>query len=465
MMFRISVAAFSLVCATVAQAQSSSYLGRWRIVRVIEPATTAPAPSAWLRTGIVIRVNAILAEGGLACALPEFEEAPVEQEDAFGAALSKGALKQGAARVLKQYGFGDSSLPALRVNCDKARRDFYFAPGEELLTALDGKILVLRKDASEAAGEEQGAADNAFLPVRNASFDCAKAASALERVICDWPEALGADGDMGAQFKRLQSELSKPQAEALLRSQRAFNDYVRKACKLGGALPKAADAIRTASSCVAGATRERADFLKVAFVATSGALRIEPLLVTQTKLGAASWMTHDMQPVLSVAAPQIVSAFQQEVRRALRLSQPLIGARKDLDGSVVRTCEVEFLSDAFASLRCSERVQAGTSVPDVNVTVNFDMKSGKPVALDAIFNRGGEWAKAIGAALEKDLNNPDAFARQRDDILAGKRSQWSFGERGVRVTWQGDGGGPGEDVEIPLDVLRPFVQPNSPWKP
>ncbi|MBV8406429.1 MAG: DUF4163 domain-containing protein [Alphaproteobacteria bacterium] len=63
------------------------------------------------------------------------------------------------------------------------------------------------------------AAGPALAQGSGASFDCAKASTAIERTICKEPELAKADRDMAAAFTSLEAKLSGPAKEALLKDQ------------------------------------------------------------------------------------------------------------------------------------------------------------------------------------------------------------------------------------------------------
>jgi uncharacterized protein YecT (DUF1311 family) len=445
-----------------AHAQTEAFAGTWRIVKM-ERASWLPAskpPAHLLRSGVIIGDGKIIALPALACEKAEFTEEQLSQSDAFGYAGKKPIPR----RYIKPFGHSEGGVITLRANCGERKFDYHQGTFNEIYLLHENHVLMLRKESASAENKKVNTEQ------RNASFDCTRAKTRIERMICEWPDALIADGDMGEVFRRLQKELAKPAAEALLRSQRAFNAYVEKICEVGNILNQHGHNLESTANCVAGHTRTRADFLAALNVETAGALRIEPMITTQTRIRGrendiSGWITNDAIPVLSGAAKPIADAFAAEVRRIFRAEKPLIRDRNDLNGAVTRTYRVGFINENFVSLSSLEHVDAGTSVPPYEVGLNFDLKSGRIVKLPDIFDMSDGWRNTVVEALSKGLNEPARFDEFRDRILRGEEAVWRFGKDNVEVSWHTGGIGPPEQTEIDAAILAPFVKSGSPWRP
>lgn len=460
---RPALAIAAMFAASTAFAQSENFAGAWRIVRM-ERASWLPEakpPGELLRTGIVIGEGEIIAPPALACRKGVFKEEQLSQSAAFG---REGKLSA-PQRYLQPFGHVEGGVMTLHASCGDKTFDYHRGTFGELYLLHQNHVLMLRKEGAGGEGKSAG------IEARNASFDCAKAKSRFERLICEWPDALMADGDMGMEFRRLQKELSKAKADSLLSSQRAFNAYVGKICEVGNVLHYSGHNLETTAKCVAAATRARADFLAALAVASAGPLRIEPSITTQTRITGrendmSGWRTDDAIPVLIGAAKPVADGFAAQVRRAFRTDKRLIGDRLDLNGAVTRTYRIATLSESFVSLSAVEHVDAGTSVPDHEVAINLDLKTGKPVTLRDVFDMSEGWASAVSEALKKDLNQPERFEEFRKDILTGGDDiLWIFGADKITVSWRVEGMGPAESVDISARLVAPFVKDTSPWRP
>lgn len=305
-----------------------------------------------------------------------------------------------------------------------------------------------------------------------ASFDCTKARTTREHTACASPETRKADAEMARAFSRLLRALSPPRAEALVKSQRAFNTYVDQSCRLGGAGPKASSSRDAAGTCLAEKLTERAEFLGSLEVARADPLVIEPLVSTEFRVArtnddsaAADWVTHDAIPLLSGAREDVAALFSAEVKRLFKPGTPLIAGRTSLIGSVTRGYSVSWLDERLASLQAVERVEAGTRVSPVEFGINLDMRAARPLQLDTVFERNTAWRDAVTQALKQELNHPGEFDTHIAAVLAaGPDTLWAFAPDKVTVSWK-TMNDPGESVDVPAGVLTPFLRQDSPWRP
>lgn len=305
-----------------------------------------------------------------------------------------------------------------------------------------------------------------------ASFNCAKAQTTRELTVCATLDTRKADAEMARAYSDLLRALSPPRAEALVKAQRTFNAYVDQSCRLGGVGPKPLSARDAAQTCLTEKLTERAEFLGGLAVARAGSLVIEPLVTTAFRVSrarddgqVADWVTHDAIPQLSGVRDDVATLFASEVKRLFRTDTPLIAGRTTLVGSVTRSYTVSLLDERLASLQATERVEAGTRVSPVEFGINIDLRAGKRLQLDAVFERSIAWREAVTQALRQDLNHPGEFDTHIATILdAGRDVLWAFARDKVTVSWK-TMNDPGESVDVPAGVLVPFLKPDSPWRP
>jgi hypothetical protein len=269
-------------------------------------------------------------------------------------------------------------------------------------------------------------------------------------------------------YRRLQSSLSGDQLGHLRRSQRAFDEAARGICRVGRSPGQ------TSVDCLREKAALRRALLDRLTVVSAGRLKIEPRLMTASRIHAADddedrapgWIAMDAVPVLTGAPASTAAAFAAEMRRRLELNAPLIRGRDDMVGSLTRTFAVATLTPRFVSLLVTESVETGTRVPDRDIAINFDIALGRPVRLDDIFDLSDAFRGAVLSAIEPELQFPQAFPALRDDILAGNGDvRWIFAPDKATVAWSAIFSGPPESIDLPSSLLRPFLRKDSPWRP
>ncbi len=305
--------------------------------------------------------------------------------------------------------------------------------------------------------------------LERASFDCTKARSVEERMRCANDDTRRADAENAKAFGAARAGMSPEQAQALLASQRDFNAYLPKICKLDGSMPKSGDAHAEAVSCLTNRLIPRTDFLNTLKTFAAGPLRLEARATTAHRIfkgeHPGGWITDDAIPVLVGASTDVSKAFVAEIREIYNDGKPLIGGRLTLHGAVIRNYQVSSFDEGFVSILVTERVETGVNVPPRENALNFDLRRGRAVGPDDIFVTSDAWRKVMTEALKKELNDPASFPRYIDHVLDnGMGVNWIFYPDKIEVSWAG-AQPPGENVAVPSAVVKPFLKPDSPWKP
>ena len=305
-----------------------------------------------------------------------------------------------------------------------------------------------------------------------ASFDCRKASTPRERLTCASDAARKADLEMGKAYATMLNIYTGPQRKDLQVAQRQFNSFLDGICAVARA--RKPEQRAEASTCLAERMEERARLLLGLGNAEIGkTMRLETRLRTEFRLHPPEqpedtpqgWITNDAVPVLVGAPEPVAQAFNAWLKQAIDPDKPLIGGRRSMIGQVTRSVFVTHASLRLLSLQINEHVETGTMVPDRDVGINFDLVTGKPVPLDAIFERSDEWRRVMAAALARDINRPDELPEHLDRILAGGKDViWAFGPDKVNVSWRVMNP-PAESADIAAGEIARFIKPDSPWKP
>ncbi len=469
------VLAAAMAPMAAAEAQTSVFEGRWRIVAA-EPAawsSTRATPAPLLRAGMIFKDGSAVLPKSAFCDRPQREEAWIPSRWLLGGEMSGKVLRSFYGR----HGITEgANLNGMTLTCGDQETKLVLAEEGRALLAHEGWVYTLRRgrNGSDAAGDE-ATTDDTFVKVANAGFDCARATTTVERLTCGHPDAMAADAAMARAYGALRSTLSPAAEEALKRSQAAFNEDRALACGAKGDMPKDASRRSEIESCLADVTDARASYLSGLAPVVAGALLIEPQLSTVTKRRmpgriqswrASGWIAQDARPVLFGASPAVTRSFDRILQSEAYVGRPLVTAAEDLEGGRERSYVVHLLTERFASLRFMTRTDAGTSTAPAIVAVNIDMRSGRSVPIDGMLDvRRGGFTEAFAKAVEGQVQDEAYFKANLVGIASGEDGAWSFTEDKAIVSWQRGGAAPPEEVEIPAAVLAPFLKADSPWQP
>ncbi len=458
-----------------AQAQTSVFDGHWRIVAA-EPAawsTQRQTPAPLLRSGMIFRDGTAVLPPRAFCEKPQRTESWIPSRWLLGGEMSGRTLNA----FYRRHGITEgANLNGMVLACGDQETKLVLAEEGRALLAHAGWVYTLRRRQGVLETPDGKPADDAaFLERATAGFDCGRAASTVERLTCGYPDALEADAAMAKAYEALRVSLGSTAAEALKRSQTAFNEDRALSCGAQGGMPKDMGLRGDMERCLAGVTASRAAYLGSLAPATAGPLRIEPHLSTTTRRTmpdrneswrASGWIAQDARPVLTGASPAVTRAFDRILAEKAGYGRPLIATDQDFEGGRERSYVVHALDERFASLLVTTRSETGTSTLPAIVAMNVDLRTGRSVRLDAILDvsRAG-FADALVKAIGDEAQDSAYLAANRDAIASGEDSIWAFANDKAIISWRLGGGAPPEEVEIPAAVLAPFLKADSPWQP
>lgn len=442
----------------------ADFAGRWRVVSV-EPAPWRNVRGGRLDYrgfGMVVGAGGISGPGGLSCGRARYETLSVPARGLF-----EGGLPAARARALaERLGLDPEAAPTFRVACENGSFDYHRTRDGTLKIVIDEMVHTLARPPQYEID------DHDFVSQPKASFQCARARTTPQRVICSNEATMHADWRLGEEYARLIGELSRAGRESLTAVQRTYLRQLHEVCEVAGEMPRG-EALQDAAQCLADSLLGRARFFTdVGAVGTYNRLSTEPRFTTRVRaVPGADGEQHfedDATPFAVEGPAPAREAFNAHVRSVLRPGQPL-HATPATPGTVERKYTPSLNSNGLVSFTVTQTFTGGTAVDPRIRSINWNDAASRPLHLDDLFVAGSDWRAAFRAAAERLWSDPAAraaFLAELDDP-----TRWSFERERVRIWSAHDR--PGEintdcafcGVEIPAAALRPFLRPDSPWRP
>jgi uncharacterized protein len=297
-------------------------------------------------------------------------------------------------------------------------------------------------------------------------FDCTKAGTAVDRLICSHEPLAGQDRALADRYEQLRQGIS-PEGFAVLRKDQRTWLTSRNDCM---AKDQNHDA---AVACLSESYTSRIDELRKEF-RSAGGLSIEKRDV-ERHLARLRVDESDIYPWL-VAKPQArADAFNGYVAQRLQLAKGQFAAsgikldpRPPDDTTFSRYYEINGFDDRLISIEFFQFHESyfGHGWRS-EFAINWDLGRGRPLRLVDLFRSDKDWKQvtydfAMKSLREGDMHEPEQFfdAAQVDDDEA-----WLFDDDGATLLL-GHGErsmvGASAVVSIPYDVLQPFLRPDAP---
>jgi uncharacterized protein YecT (DUF1311 family) len=306
-----------------------------------------------------------------------------------------------------------------------------------------------------------------------ASFDCAKAVTAREQLICGDPKLAAADEALAASYRAALRPLSPAAQRALRAGQQSWLHFVDTICRTGGRqIPPAANRFDTPTSCIEGRYAVRQRQLDHATTVSDGLVigRFEDFAATPSD---------DSNRFLArnVAYPQIDrprSKAQQRWNAAMRNAAARLAEKPNPENpntDVWVDYRLVTVTPALISLLWSVSWYGhGAAHPNNNeLPVNWLMAPSRRVAADDLFDPAKPWREGLAelcfAALisaKEATDNPyfvKSAAALRD--IADRADRWIIERDGLGIQFQPYEIGPyvmgAPRCVVTWDKLRPFV--------
>jgi uncharacterized protein len=300
------------------------------------------------------------------------------------------------------------------------------------------------------------------------SFDCAKAHSPLEKIICTDPKLAAADRKMADAYRAALSRVSPPGQQSLRDGQRQWLAMIDTYCT-----PQKADEAR---SCLENEYDERNTRLAKAVQRTGGftirgvdVYRLTEVTDPQdTNGGHSGFQTTDLAyPQIDAPKTEAERAFNGLMQKDAKTQE----SRGDGDTSTDRYLD---FSDVAATPRMisvtvtDSFYEHGMPHPQSSShVVHWLLPEGRPLKASDVFKAGTPWQEVLRARCFAGVKQYGFIKTAKDLVGVVEDPQdWSFGPKGLTVNFDpyqvasyADGA---PEVSIPWSDLRAYLAPHAP---
>jgi uncharacterized protein len=450
----------------------SGLAGVWRMVRA-QPAPWAKArkldraDAPLLEYAVDFRDNEVKGPSPLGCAKARYSSGVTYGDGLFGGRLANDRDGAMAAAVHLSRG----SPTTFRVLCGTASRDYYIDDDADMVMAEGDVVYTLERPT----GMEPQQYKAGFS---GPSFDCARAKTAGEQLICTDAQLSKSDTKMAAAYQHLQKEMTAGSFATVQTAQRAWLAYVRKTCGDTAQMPDDLGDRNKLQECLSDNYSDRAERLGDLEVAKSGVLVLEPRMRFSSRALPAT-EDSDFYPWMD-GGPQ-AAPFNAWIAKALVLGKrrmddkDLFPFGHDVDDMKLyarRTYGVMRFDKHVVSLQVSTFDYGGGAHEAIGETeLNWDLAKARPFVPDDVFVRSRNWVKFATDYSLKDLHSQFADRQtegpERAAVEAVVRgANWLFAKDHATVhftvyTVTSFAGGE-YDVDIPYTDLKPYLRSDAP---
>jgi uncharacterized protein len=446
----------------------SGFAGVWRFIEAkpapwAKPHTLSKAEAPLLEYGVDFVEGAVKGPPPLACASAKYSSGVTYLSEAFGGRLAGDK----SAAMAKQARLGDSGLTTFRVVCGEAVRDFYLDERADLVIAEGDVLYTLERPT--------GMDPQQFMAgFSGPSFDCAKAKTIADRLICTDAGLSKSDRALAAAYAKLKTAESAESFATTQKAQRGWLDFTIKSCVGDAPMPETLGDRNVIVDCLSVDYADRAEELSDPAVEKAAALVLEPRMRFRSR-AKPSVEESDVYPWMS-GGPQ-AEAFNAFVAKIYALDRWRIDEKgafpSDDDDSAMkyharRSYSVARFDARIVSFKiATDDYAGGNQDARRQIGLTWDMATQRPVTLDDVFVKGSRWKAAALAYCKKDLHKQFAEREAPDlsdeeiAVTVNSSTAWLWGADKATVVLSVDliGGMPGGefDVEIPLSKLSPFM--------
>lgn len=451
----------------------SGLKGVWRVIRA-EPAPWAKprkltkAQTPLLEYAVEFKDGEVKGPAPLACTNAQYSSGVTYGDGLFGGRL-KGPREDAMAATAH---LSRGTPTTFRTICGNVQQDYYIDDDADLVAAIGDVLYTLERPT--------GMDIDQYKPgFSGPSFDCNKATSATDQLICTDATLSKADKKMVAAYRRLQKEETPESFATVLSAQRGWLAYVRKSCGDKKKTPDDQGDRNKLQDCLSENYSDRADRLDALKVQTSGTLTLEPRMRFFSRLSKPQTEDSDIYPWMN-GGPEAAS-FNVWIAKTLKLDKRRMDDKDlfpfghdvdDLKLSARRTYSVARFDAHIVSFQISTFDYTGGAHEAIGEEeFNWDTAKGKPIDPEGIFIKGKGWVKFSTDYCLKDLKRQ--FAEQESDgpdrpavETVVKSGAWLFGRDHATVHFTvyaiASFAGGEYDVDIPYTVLKPYLRSDAP---
>jgi uncharacterized protein len=444
----------------------SSFAGVWRFIGA-ENAPWAGArklakkDAPLLEYAIDFEPSEVKGPAPLACKGAKFQSGVTYQGEMFGGRLADGGAKRLALT--------NPGVTTLRVTCGARVRDFYVDDQADMKMA-DGNVIYTLERPTGMDTEQYSAGFS------GPSFDCTKAKTQGEKLICTDAGLAASDKKLGEAYRALKATLSAESFATFQAGQRAWLAFTMKSCGADAPSPDAG----SVTDCLKTEYDGRIELLETAKVARSGPLTIEPRLRFRTR-ATPSTEESDITPQM-LGGPE-ANAFNAFIARTLRSDRwrmddkTLFQYGDDVNGMKLhahRFYSIDRFDPRIVSLEVSTSDYVGGHDEErSDRSFTWNVRAGHPVSLDDVFAKGADWKKFLldvcTRYLRREIDHdgvPGNLAASDLPKQIADGANWSWGRDAATVTFAVfmDSGMPVNtySASVPYKVLKPYMKPDAP---
>ncbi len=281
-----------------------------------------------------------------------------------------------------------------------------------------------------------------------ASFDCAKAASPLEQLICSTPELSRSDEVLAKAYATALGGLSDEAKAVVQSSQRDWLAYAPLSCSPDAKPLESFDADQTA--CVNGAFTSRIRDLENSRMKGGWRFFVKENFAVLDDPDSESWggvaTKHFASPRIDDSVPEAV-AFNAMMEAEDGTLGKMFDAQGELtDADVTSDTDVAVTVDTVTSNRIGLKVDSywmghGAAHGNYAIThLHYLLKEGRKLEASDLF-AGEKWQAALGELVLAELDRTidgGIWEESRETVpaTAADPSRWDFGDAGLIVQFQ-----------------------------
>jgi uncharacterized protein len=448
----------------------SGFAGVWRVIAAqIDPWSSARMQiqnkddAPLMEYAIEFEANEIKGPAPLSCKPAKYSSGVADLSLAFGGRLTND--KDGS--LAKKLGLGEGAPTVYRTYCGDTTRDYLVTRDANLVTMESGVFYTLERPT--------GIDPQQYKPgYSGPSFDCIKARTTGERLICRDAALAKADTALAAAFATLRQSVSPASLATFQTAQRAWVDYVNKTCINDDS---ANDTIRL-TECFTTEYQGRIQLLTGLRTEHAGPLTLEPIMRFRRR-DDRHIEDSDIYPVMS-GGPQ-AAPFNAFIAKTLATGKwrsdtkdmfPTIDDPGDMRLYAHRTYSVARFDERVVSFQvATSDYTRGNREALAQHSYTWDLAQARPVTLADVFDAGKNWQPFVIRYCKDDLKKQ--FADRGGDKMSDREiaatiannANWLWRKDTATVVFNpGTLGGldAGEfDVDIPLTALKPFIKPGA----
>jgi uncharacterized protein len=351
----------------------SGLAGVWRFVGAetapwAKPRKLAKNDAPLLEYAIDFETSAVKGPPPLACKAAKYQSGVTYQDELFA-----GRLGQDSSVRANTLALGNSEVSSFRVTCGTAMRDYYVDDHGDMKMA-DGDVIYTLERPTGMDTERHTAGFS------GPSFDCTRAKTTGEKLICTDAGLAASDKKLGAAYRALKASLSAENFATFQAGQRAWIVYTMKSCGADAPSPDAG----SVTECLKTEYDSRTKLLEGAKVARLGPLTIEPRLRFRTRTTPETEES-DITPQMR-GGPE-ADAFNAFIARALKLDRwrmddkTLFRYGRDVNGAALhahRSYAVDHFDAHIVRLSIfTSDFVGGRDEETGSTTLTWDMRAGR----------------------------------------------------------------------------------------